>query len=216
MTAKANTGQNPGHFGAAYSLECTEDTLAHYKSWARTYDREVGEENGYAQPGRTAEMLQRYCKDPKAVILDAGCGSGLSGLALKMAGYQSLHGCDFSPEMLRIAQNKECYDRVFEADLNEGMPQIPNGTYDAVVCVGVFSFGHVMPEACDELLRVLATGGTLVIALNEQFWERGDLRAKIDDLIDDGTVEQLACEYGDHLPGHNVMGWVIALRKRDP
>lgn len=202
-----------GHFRAAYSLESKDETVAHYKTWAASYDREVGEENRYAQPVRTAQMLKRYLYEQDAPILDAGCGSGLSGTALKEAGYSNIDGCDFSPEMLAKAKEKQCYNKVFEADLNEGQPTIEDDTYDAVTCVGVFSFGHVSPDACDDLLRIVKSGGHIIIALNEQFWEKGDLAQKIAMLEQTGKIEVCAKEYGDHLPGHNVNGWVLALKK---
>lgn len=202
-----------GHFDVAYDLETNEQTKDHYKSWAETYDEEVGEVNGYAQPARTAEMLKRFCPDPNTRILDAGCGSGLSGVALRAEGYSNIDGCDFSPEMLEKSLEKGCYSKLFEADLNTGQPDIADGFYEALTCVGVFSFGHVFPDACDDMLRITRTNGHLIIALNDPFWQKGDLATKVDELIATGKVKLLAKEFGDHLPGHNVMGWVIALEK---
>ncbi|MGI9365613.1 MAG: hypothetical protein ACR2O8_10560, partial [Rhizobiaceae bacterium] len=108
-----------------------------------------------------------------------------------------------------------CYDALFEANLNEGQPNLANEIYDVVTCVGVFSFGHVFPDACDDLLRILKKRGHLIIALNEQYWDKGDLRDKLTDLEKEGLVQVIEKQFGDHLPGHNVMGWVIALEKLD-
>ena len=211
MTKKSKT--NSEHFSSAYSLDNAEQTKAHYKSWADTYDKEVGEENNYAQPGRVAKVLQKNLPNKDALILDAGCGSGLSGLALKNAGYSNIDACDFSHEMLLKAGEKSCYKKLFEADLNSGQAQIPNETYHAITCVGVFSFGHVLPDACDDLFRILKKGGFLIIALNEQYWDKGDLEAKINSLVQAQKVKLLTKEFGEHLPGHKVMGWVIVLEK---
>ncbi|MCJ8310223.1 MAG: methyltransferase domain-containing protein, partial [Rhizobiaceae bacterium] len=92
--------EDSGHFEAAYSLENNDQTRDHYRSWADTYDKEVSEVNGYAQPQRVAEMAAKIAPHKEVRILDAGCGSGLSGVALKAAGYKHIDGCDFSPEML--------------------------------------------------------------------------------------------------------------------
>ena len=202
-----------GHFKAAYGLETNEQTRQHYSSWAESYDREVAQENGYVQPARVAEMLMRFRPQPDIRILDAGCGSGLSGVALNASGYFKIDGCDFSPEMLKKSLEKHVYKQLFESNLNIGQPDIADDTYDAVTCVGVFSFGHVFPDACDDLLRILKTGGHLIIALNAPYWDKGDLANKIETLVGRGEVAVLAKEFGDHLPGHNVMGWVIALEK---
>lgn len=205
--------EDNGHFSSAYDLKTADQTRDHYSSWAQSYDREVGEENGYAQPARTAEMLRRFRPSQTTGILDAGCGSGLSGVALADAGYGEIDGCDFSPEMLEKARDKAVYRTLFHADLNAGLPSTPTAQYQAVVCVGVFSFGHVMPDALDEMLRVLKPGGHLIIGLNDPFWQRGDLADKIDEVEHAGQIKVLAKEYGDHLPGHDVMGWVIAIEK---
>ena len=201
-----------GHFAAAYSLRSGEETKAHYASWAESYDREVGEENGTAQPARVADMLVRHADPALLEMLDAGCGSGLSGLALAHVGVTRLDGCDFSPEMLTQAKAKGVYRHLFPADLNRPL-DIASNTYDAVTCVGVFSFGHVEPDALHGLLRVTRPGGLVIVALNDPFWQKGDLRAVIDKAVKAGACEELAREFGEHLPGHDVKGWVIALRK---
>lgn len=207
-----NDSDDKGHFGAAYSLEGAEQTRAHYASWADSYDREVGEQNGYAQPARAAQMLSRYTETGAVEVLDAGCGSGLSGVALSHAGVTRLDGCDFSPEMLAKAGEKGVYRSLFEADLN-GTLAVEDARYDAVTCVGVFSFGHVEPKALAELLRVVKPGGHIIVALNDPFWQRGDLRETIERHVAAGSCTELAREFGEHLPGHDVKGWVIALRK---
>ncbi len=206
--------QDSGHFQAAYSLETGEQTRDHYASWAESYDEEVAEQNAYAQPARVAEMLKRFMPGNDFRVLDAGCGSGLSGVSLKDAGYAIIDGCDFSPEMLAKAREKDVYRKLFAADLNVGLPGVAEGDYHAVTCVGVFSFGHVEPEACDELLRILPRGGYLVIALNDPFWQRGDLAEKLAQLESAGKIIVMAKEFGEHLPGHDVKGWVIALEKK--
>ena len=201
------------HFQDAYSLEDADQTLKHYKNWAESYDEEIGKQNGYAQPARTAEALLKHGLGGNARILDAGCGSGLSGVALHDAGYSTIDGCDFSPEMLEKAADKGVYGRLWNADLNVGQPDIPDSSYDAVVAVGIYSFGHLEPDSCDDLIRIVRPRGLFVIALNEPYWDSSTLPQKLSALESDGKIEMLSKEYGDHLPGHNVMGWVITMRK---
>ena len=88
---------------SSYGLETTEATLAHYEAWAGSYDAEIGEENRYAQPGRCTRALLASGIGPDARILDVGCGSGLSGVALVRGGYALIDGCDLSPSMLALA-----------------------------------------------------------------------------------------------------------------
>ena len=171
-----NKDEETGHFESAYSLKTNKETRRHYMSWAESYDREVADVNRYAQPERVAKTLSALRPDKECRILDAGCGSGLSGEAMKAMGFVRIDGCDFSPEMLQKSLEKGCYDTLFEANLNDGQPELADETYDVVTCVGVFSFGHVYPDACDDMLRLLKTGGHFVIAVNEPYWDKGDLR----------------------------------------
>ena len=78
-----------GLLGTAYNLETGEETLAHYQRWAATYDQEVGVDNGYAQPARCAAALDEATDRPGSV-LDVGCGTGLSGIALRDVGFTDL------------------------------------------------------------------------------------------------------------------------------
>lgn len=206
-------GNDSGHFSSAYSLESQEQTLTHYSSWAKSYDEEVSRDGQYAQPRRVAEALTALGVDKNSTILDVGCGTGLSGEALKEAGFTLIDGCDFSPEMLEKASAKSIYRNLFTADLNVGLPEIEDASCDVVTAVGVFSFGHVMPDACDDMLRVLKPNGIFVVALNEQFWDRGDLATKIEDLKSEKKIEEISREYGEHLPTHDVSGWVIVMKK---
>ena len=198
-----------GFLGTAYDLETGEQTLAHYQRWAGTYDQEVGVDNGYAQPARCAAALARVASSCDHV-LDVGCGTGLSGVALRDAGFTRLDGCDFSPPMLERAAETGVYRQLFEADLNAGL-DIDGDAYDHAVAVGVFSFGHIRPDALREVLRVVRAGGAVVVGVNDHFWEVGELPAELDAIEADGLASVASREHGEHLPGAAIMGWVIVL-----
>ena len=198
-----------GFLGTAYDLETGEQTLDHYQRWAGTYDQEVGVDNGYAQPARCAAALARVAGSCDHV-LDVGCGTGLSGVALRDAGFTRLDGCDFSPPMLERAAETGVYRQLFEADLNAGL-DIDGDAYDHAVAVGVFSFGHIRPDALREVLRVVRAGGAVVVGVNDHFWEVGELPAELDAIEADGLASVASREHGEHLPGAAIMGWVIVL-----
>lgn len=201
-------------FEAAYSLKTTEETVSHYAKWADVYDLEVGDEKGYRQPERCAKALSNCLTDKSAKILDVGCGTGLSGKALIKAGFINLDGCDISMEMLSKAEQAGIYQSLFEADLN--LPPIAAvfQNYDAAIAVGVFSFGHVMPEAIDEILRTIKPGGYLIIGLNDHFYDEGSFPAKLDSLEQVGTIKIISREHGLHLEHvEGSTGWVITSQK---
>ncbi len=198
-----------GLLGTAYNLETGDETLAHYKRWAATYDQEVGVDNGYAQPARCAAALDGVA-DRSGSVLDVGCGTGLSGIALRDVGFADLDGCDFSPPMLERAAETGVYRRLFEADLNAGLG-IEDGTYDHAVAVGVFSFAHIRPDALRSVIRAVRPGGAVVVGLNDHFWDVGTFPAELAAIEADGLASVVSREHGEHLPGADIMGWVVVL-----
>ena len=168
----------------------------------------------YAQPRRCASTLAERLDPAGAEVLDVGCGTGLSGLALAAAGFSTLAGCDLSPTMLKEAERTGTYRRLVEANLNEGI-DVPDGAYDAATAVGVLSFGHIRTDALREMLRVLRPEGVLVVGLNDHYWAEGAVAAELDAIEADGQGLVVMREHGEHLPGAGIQGWVIAVVK-DP
>ena len=199
-------------FEIAYSLEDVEETRAMYDRWAEVYDRDL-QEGEYQQPARCAQALADRLKNSQAKILDVGCGTGLSGLALKQAGYGNIDGCDLSQGMLDKAQMLGIYGRLFACDLNAPPLDAENNQYDAITAVGVFSFGHVLPDAVEELLRITKPGSPIIIGLNDHFYEEGSLTAKLEALQNDDRLKIISQEHGDHIPANDLKGWVLTLEK---
>jgi SAM-dependent methyltransferase len=99
--------------------------------------------------------------------LDAGCGTGLLGRALRVAGYRGLLvGVDIAERRLAQAQNRRiggrlAYDHARRADLCHLPWRKPR--FDAVLSSGVF--GLIGSSAVDGLLRVLRPGGVLAVTI---------------------------------------------------
>ena len=196
----------------AYTVKSDAETRAFYDSWAEIYDDELTE-NSYRQPARCAETLRLMADPDGCAVLDVGCGSGMSGLALCSVGFETVDGCDFSSGMLAKAAKTGTYRRLFETNLNEPPMDVPDNTYGAAACVGMFSFGHVRAEALDDILRVVRPGGALVIGLNDTFYREGSLIAKLDALATLGRITIREQEHGEHIPGTGLTGWVISAYK---
>ena len=200
---------NEAFFTDIYTTTDSESISAHYAEWADRYNAAVGEA-GYAQPGRAADALVRLNPDRSISVLDVGCGTGLSGLALRAAGYEVIEGCDFSAEMLKRAEETDVYGRLFHADLNQPPIAVEDDAYGAAVVVGVLATGHVQASAVDEIARMVASGGSLVIAVNDHFYQEGLLQNHL--ASSTNIVEEVFTERGDHLPGLGLDGWVVGLR----
>ncbi len=200
------------YFEIAYTLKNSDEAREMYDRWAEVYDRDLTG-NEYQQPVRCAEALNAQLTDKNAKILDVGCGTGLSGVALHEAGYKNIEGCDLSTAMLEKAEALNIYSRLFACDLNTPPIDIKDSSCDALTAVGVFSFGHIMPEAVDELLRIVKPGSPLIIGLNDHYYQEGTLTAKLDRLVGSGKIEMISHEHGEHIPGNDLLGWVITFKK---
>jgi len=74
----------------------------------------------------------------RKMILDLGCGSGLSGEVLEENGHIWV-GLDISPHMLKVAQEREVEGDVILADLGEGLFFRP-GTFDGAISISALQW----------------------------------------------------------------------------
>lgn len=157
--------------------------MARYAEWARDYDRDVMV-LGYQLPTVVAGMVCRHVPRGGA-ILDAGCGTGLIGLALQALGYSDLTGLDLSDAMLAVAAGRGCYSATITGDLGRPL-DFPAGSFLAVVASGVFTRGHAPASAFAELARVTAQGGKVVIAVRADGDHAAAYRAAAQALLEQG------------------------------
>ncbi|MGH1577184.1 class I SAM-dependent DNA methyltransferase [Planktotalea sp.] len=195
----------------AYDTTGTEATRELYTSWAKTYEAEVGE-NGYATPGRCAEALRAVTTDFSAPILDFGCGTGLSGLALSLAGFQIIDGTDLTQDMLDQAAEKRLYRTLTQADPDAPFP-VQKGNYSVISAIGVIGAGAAPLDVFDMLLNALDRGGKFVFSFNDHTLEDPAYEAKVVQCVERGSAVILSQSYGDHLPGLNMKSKVYVLEK---
>ncbi|KAK2672918.1 hypothetical protein RAB80_010461 [Fusarium oxysporum f. sp. vasinfectum] len=180
------------------SLKATSlsETLSTYDGWANTYNQDVEKKN------------TSLPNSPK--ILDAGCGTGLVGEALTKLGASNLHGIDLSPGMLEVAERTGVYRSLDVANLAEAL-DIPSQSYDAVICVGTMTEGHVGPEAFDEFVRVSKAGGVIVSTIRESVWQVKGYEAKVNGLADEGRVKVVARKREHQRIGAGVYAYFVVL-----
>lgn len=133
-----------------------------YDEWADTYDANLLGDFGYTGHTIAAEALLERITDTHASIVDYGCGTGLVGERLHAAGYPAIDGVDYSPSMLDICREKGSYRAMIKADLTRPL-DIPDATYDAMICAGVMGAGHLVPEHFAELFRTVKPGGPIIL-----------------------------------------------------
>jgi 18S rRNA (guanine1575-N7)-methyltransferase len=77
-------------------------------------------------------------EDECALVLDIGCGSGLSGSVLEENGHQWI-GIDISQAMLDIACEREVEGDVLLGDIGEGMP-FKAGSFDGAISISAIQW----------------------------------------------------------------------------
>ena len=195
----------------SYGLGSVEETLDHYDQWAASYDAEIAD-NNYATPGRIADALWSVLPDVSAPILDFGCGTGLSGLALRREGYEIIDGLDPSNEMLNKAREKAAHRNLALLDATTAEPFTPD-TYKAVVACGVLGTGAAPPEAFGRLMHCLSKGNLLAFSLNDHALADPGYTGAMNEWLDCGAARLLFKEYGPHLPGLDLNADVYVIEK---
>ena len=179
----------------AYGLKSLEDAMAFYEEWAGDYDEQMEDKLNYVAPRQCAEHLGRHLSDKDAVILDAGCGTGLTSFYLHKQGFTVLDGIDFADAMLEKSRERGIYRTLTKADLTQPL-DIADGTYGAAVSSGVFTLGHVGSEPVPEILRVLAPGAPFACTIHREIWQPMGFEERFRQAEADGLIEQVEIERG--------------------
>jgi predicted TPR repeat methyltransferase len=141
-----------------------------YDAMAENYDGQLADW-GYEAPEQAARLLAEHLPAfETAEILDCGCGTGMTGAALRAAGATGvITGLDMSETSLGIAGAKKAYDKLDTADLNQPLA-FGDNSIDGVLCVGVLSYVREEP-LLREWKRMIRPGGIVVFTSRDDFFE---------------------------------------------
>ena len=164
-----------------YKLKTTDEVMKYYDEWGikNKYDQDMIDWD-YTGPKETVATFTKYAKDKNIKILDAGCGTGLVGIELKKHNYLNIDGMDLSKKLLDLVP-QGYYQNLDQVDLNKPI-KVKNDTYDAILCVGTFTFGHVKPHALDEFIRISKNKALICFTINEGIYEEYGFDKKIEQL----------------------------------
>ncbi len=199
------------YLNKVYDARDADETRVLYDAWSASYEAEVAK-NGYVTPDRCAQALARFTEDQTVPILDFGCGTGLSGLALKMAGFATIDGLDLSPEMLAQAKAKRLYRKLTVIEADAPLP-VELADYAAIAAIGVIGAGAAPISVFDDLMTGLRKGGLLVLSLNDHALQDRANEARICEWVDCAAARLHFRESGPHLPGIGLKSNVYVLEK---
>jgi SAM-dependent methyltransferase len=147
---------------AAGELTSESDPQSGYRSWSSSYD----------EPGNPIIALEGPVMSslinalPSGRALDAACGTGRHARQLVELGHDVV-GMDLTREMLQRARDAVPEAVFFEAELAH-LPA-EDGEFGLVVCGLALAHVADLDGAIDELARVLAVGGHLVVSVLHPF-----------------------------------------------
>ena len=131
-----------------------------------------------------AELMAQHTRSG-ARVLDAGAGTGLVGVELYRLGYRDPVGIDLSEDMLAQARAKGVYSELHKMELGEPL-DFPSDSFDATICVGVFTLGHAPASSLDELVRVTRPGGFVVFTIRPDVYENDGFKEIQENLVSAG------------------------------
>ena len=189
----------------------TNDSRELYASWASTYDNEV-QKNGYVTPERVAKALKDIVTNQSEVILDYGCGTGLSGFALQAVGFTNIDGLDVSQEMITLAEKKSIYKKLTVFDPSTKIP-VHADQYKIITAIGVIGAGAAPLEVFDNLFSLLPPSGLFGFSFNDHTLSDPNYEEKVNQCLSSGQAIILHKSYGNHLPKANLKSNIYILKK---
>lgn len=199
MADKPNSqdSQLPG-LDDAYSVKTPDDNRQLYAKWADTYETIFVATQKYRYPQAISEVFHSVITSANiSSVVDIGTGTGLTGMYLSsLRPNLIIDGIDISPEMLAKAREKKrldgssVYQLLLVKDMS-GMASTPNSPYDALICSGTFTHGHLGPEALDNLIKLVRPNGWCVIGVNNEHFEAREFDKKLNQLIETNQIADL-------------------------
>lgn len=194
-----------------YTVSGGGEMRRYYDDWADSYDTDL-RENDYRTPARCAEALAAHIADKDTPVLDFACGTGISGVALRDAGFTAIDGTDISPGMLEKARAKGAYRDLWECSADERIDVRGKG-YGAIAAVGAIGSGAAPADNIDGALESLEPGGIFVVSFNDHTLEDPQFVERLTRAEAAGMIEILQAEDGPHLPEIGLRAHVYAVRK---
>ena len=190
-----------------YKLKTTKEVMKYYDEWGinNKYDQDMVEWD-YTGPKETVETFKKYANSKEIKIYDAGCGTGLVGVELKKYGYTNFDGVDLSQKLLDLVPNG-LYKNLSKTDLNKPL-NINDNEYDAALCVGTFTFGHVKPPALDEFIRITKNKGLICFTINEGIYEEYEFDKKIKYLVEKNLWKKKEFFKSNYISSKDVNAWL--------
>ena len=190
-----------------YRLTSKKKIIEYYDKWVikNKYNKDMIDWN-YVAPKNSVDLFCKYAVSKKIKILDAGCGTGLVAIELIKKNFSNIIGVDFSTSMLELVP-KNLYKFLDIVDLNKSL-NFKNKSFDAVICVGTFTYGHVRADALNEFTRIVKKKGLICFTVNEGIYIKYKFDNKINELSKNKIWKVLDLFKSKYIVNKNVQSWL--------
>lgn len=178
-----------------------------YDDWSTYYDDSLKHWK-YPCPAESAKFLKELVEGDKGsvAVLDAGCGTGMTGEAMSAAGFKNITGIDISEASLEKSKSKDVYTALKKADMDERL-DFADASFEVVMCIGTISYVPKVGDLLKEFLRVCKPGGTVLWTNRADWWkeDKRSVRSVAEKLEKDGSWKQvLLTGEMDYLPNNPI------------
>ncbi len=133
-----------------------------YKDFAWSYDTRMRDDLEYKGPEKLLEgVLSVIGNETGLRVLDLGCGSGFTGVALKPMA-RELIGVDLSPDMIELARKRGVYDSLEVAEITNWL-ESSAGRFDLISCCDCLIYFGDLKRIVAAAARGLKPGGIFAL-----------------------------------------------------
>jgi predicted TPR repeat methyltransferase len=165
LAAVGQGGEAASAYRHVVALAPTDHLRALYDAYADTFEADLVGKLNYRGPEIVLAAVRGVMGDGPFTTLDLGCGTGLSGAALRPLASR-LDGIDLSPGMAARAGERGVYDELVVDDLNAVLASRP-GRYDLIAAVDVLIYQGDLSLVIGQAARALRPGGGFALTVEE-------------------------------------------------
>ncbi|WP_416796935.1 methyltransferase domain-containing protein [Ciceribacter azotifigens] len=130
---------------------------------AEAFEDILVEQLGYAVPMMVRQRLQALGLGPFRRMLDLGCGTGLTGGALRdMVG--DITGIDISENMVELAHEKDLYETLYVAEVEDFLEDNDEEAFDLITATDVLPYLGALEPLFFGAAENMVSGGIFVFS----------------------------------------------------
>lgn len=154
--ASMGRGETPSRAPDAYI-----ETL--FDQHAESFEDILVEQLGYAVPLMARQHIQSLDLGPFKRMLDLGCGTGLTGGAMRDM-VEDITGLDISENMIEIAHEKDLYETLYVGEVEDFLEDNDDDAFDLVTATDVLPYLGALEPLFFSTAENMVKGGIFVFS----------------------------------------------------